>query len=158
MEQQKERLAMVSIPVQQGSKLYDFSEALREGTIFPELNLPFYLADSVPKTIDGKPDHRDPGGVQENREQLMQKICEISFVLDDLTLYLDTHCDDRQALKILEESSRLRQDLIKEFANRYYPLTRDCMAKSSCETFCEHAGENVFAWEKGPMPWEGACI
>ena len=50
--EQKERLAMVSIPVQQGSKLYDFSEALREGTIFPELNLPFYLADSVPKTID----------------------------------------------------------------------------------------------------------
>lgn len=45
--EQKERLAMVSIPVQQGSKLYDFSEALREGTIFPELNLPFYLADSV---------------------------------------------------------------------------------------------------------------
>ena len=69
------------------------------------MNLPFYLADSVPKTIDGKPDHRDPGGVQENREQLMQKICEISFVLDDLTLYLDTHCDDRQALKIWKRAA-----------------------------------------------------
>lgn len=156
--EQTERLAMVSIPVQRGSKLYDFSEALQEGTIFPELNLPFYLADHASLPKDGKADHPDPLSVQDGREQLMRKICEISFVLDDLTLYLDTHCDDRQALKILEESSRLRQDLMKEFANRYYPLTRDCMAKSSCESFCEHAKESVFAWEKGPMPWEGACI
>lgn len=38
----QEALAMAYVPIQQFHTVYDLDEALRVGTIFPELNKPFY--------------------------------------------------------------------------------------------------------------------
>lgn len=36
-------IAMASVPCQNFSEPYDLAKALKEGTIFPELNKPFYM-------------------------------------------------------------------------------------------------------------------
>lgn len=135
-------LAMAFVPVQQWGGLWEDREAFERGTIFRDLNLPFYAAEEL----------RLPGKDQEKteREKLLLDICRISFVLDDLTLYLDTHEDDRGALDLYREKSGEKEKLMKQFAEQYYPLTRDCV--SSCGR--EEAG---FCWQIGPLPWEGEC-
>lgn len=45
-----EALAIASVPMQKTDKIYAPSKALKEGTIFPELNLPFLLQNqSLPQ-------------------------------------------------------------------------------------------------------------
>ena len=38
-----------------------------------------------------------------SREQLMNTINEVSFAVDDIKLYLDTHPDDEKALDFFKE-------------------------------------------------------
>lgn len=38
-----ETLAITSVPIQKRTKVYFPDTALKEGTIFPELNLPFFV-------------------------------------------------------------------------------------------------------------------
>ena len=78
------------------------------------------------------------------------KIRQTGFVLDDLTLYLDTHQDDREAAQLYREKSREKEQLMGCFAEQFYPLTRSCAAE------CDKTEEG-FCWLAGPMPWEGGC-
>ena len=144
---QEAHLAIASIPVQQWGSLYDEKEALSIGTVFRDLNKPFFVAEIEKKDLkEAAPKSEE----QREREELLTKITETSFVLDDLTLYLDTHVNDSQALDMYRQKTQERNELKKQFASKFYPLTRDCMI------YCEHGGE--FCWQDGPMPWEGACV
>ena len=93
---QKEHLAMASVPVQQWGPLYDKEEALRRGTIFQELNLPFFAASDLEQGI--KQESTLSGKAQGEQERMLLEIQQISFVLDDLRLYLDTHPQDPDGL------------------------------------------------------------
>ena len=84
----KEHLAMASVPVQTWGALYDKDEVLAAGTIFKELDMPFFAADHIP----AEKGVTDP----------LTEIQKISFILDDLRLYLDTHPDDPDALTLLK--------------------------------------------------------
>lgn len=140
---QEEHLAIASVPCQKWGELYEEKEALEIGTVFRELNKPFFAAQGLTTGSNTKKTLNE-------QEQLFQRICEISFVLDDLTLYLDTHTGDRQALEIFTEKTKERTSLKKEFAEKFYPLTRDCVI---------YCGENnEFSWQNGPVPWEGVCL
>ena len=44
----KEHLAIASVPVQTWGALYDKDEVLAAGTIFKELDMPFFAADHIP--------------------------------------------------------------------------------------------------------------
>lgn len=148
---QKEHLAMASVPVQQWGPLYDKEEALRQGTIFRELNLPFFAdADSEQgvkqeRTLSGK--------VQGEQERMLLEIQQISFMLDDIRLYLDTHPQDPNGLQVLKQMAQERRELLGRFAGRFYPLTFDCMA----DLYRENPGTDCYCWEKGPVPWEAVC-
>lgn len=153
----KEHLAIASVPCQEWGNLYPEKQALKVGTIFEDLNMPFFAADG---TMNGGENQEKknslgvgkPGAaLDEERESYMQKIYEVSFFLDDLILYLDTHPKDKEALKLYVENSKKRAEMKKQFAEKFYPLTRDCMAE------CGRA-EDVFCWQEGPCPWEGACV
>ena len=75
------------------------------------------------------------------RKELLQKINEVSFAVNDITLYLDTHpCD--------EEMSEMREKALQEYARLYGPLTIDT-AKDTCSRRWE--------WVMQPWPWEGGC-
>lgn len=145
-------LAIATVPMQPWGEVYAEDAALRKGTVFPALNMPFYVTEDIldsPVTAKapGQPGNKE----QQEREALMTKIDQVSFFLNDLTLYLDTHCEDSEALRLFAEKGQERSRLLTLFAEQFYPLTQDCIAK------CKGAAEE-YLWAKGPMPWEGACV
>lgn len=83
------------------------------------------------------------------RKDLLEKINQVSFVVDDVKLYLDTHPWDEEALACFEEYSCLRNEALKEYAENYSPLTVDTVVYSDCENW---------NWINDPWPWqEGGC-
>lgn len=145
---QEEHLAIASVPMQKWGALYEDCEAIRTGTIFRELNMPFYLAKDEVQNECKKAE--TVSEEQRQRENLMTKILETCFVLDDLTLYLDMHETDEEAMRLFLQKSQERTELKKEFASLFYPLTRDCIPDAKTT--------GGFSWQDGPMPWEGACV
>ena len=84
-----------------------------------------------------------------NRKELLNHINQISFAVDEVKLYLDTHPCDTEALAYFREFSRERNLALKEYARIYGPLTVDT-AEDTCT---EH-----WNWINEPWPWqEGGC-
>lgn len=81
-----------------------------------------------------------------SREQLMDTINEVSFAVDDIKLYLDTHPDDKKALEFFKEKVMIRNEALKEYAAQYGPLTIDT-AEDTCS--------RQWDWVMQPWPWEG---
>lgn len=144
----QEHLAIASIPVQTLNTTLSPKEALLTGTVFPELNLPFFVEKEL---MNSTVINTDP---EDEREEMMMKIQEISFFLDDMRLFMDTHPDNQNGLELLKTALKTRKELLKKFALQFYPLTMDCMA----EIYTENPSSDCYCWSKGPMPWEGACV
>ena len=86
---------------------------------------------------------------QPGRKELLNYINQVSFAVDDVKLYLDTHPCDEEALSYFQEYSRLRGQALKEYASYYGPLIVDT-AYSSCS--------DRWNWINEPWPWqEGGC-
>ncbi len=148
-------LAIANIPIQEWGELYSEEEALNIGTVFPDLNKPFFAAEAEmgsKSPIASGADNTVKTKEQSDREQLIIKINQAAFYLDDLTLYLDTHEMDVQAIQMYHEKAKECAELRKQFAQQFYPLTRLCIP------FRTHDGEVSFCWQDGPMPWEGAGV
>ena len=145
-----EHLAIASVPVQKWDKVYDENKALRNGTIFPELNKPFFI------TVEAdEPERKEQKGSKEQqREEMLLQIQKTSFVVDDLRLYMDTHPKDMQGLALLKTMIKRRKELLKKFALQFYPLTLDCMA----DIYENDPDSECYCWQDGPCPWEGACV
>lgn len=137
-------LAIASVPMQEWSQVLDKQEALSVGTIFPELDKPFYCGE---KTKSAKQDLNP-------REKMLQEIQEVSFVLDDLRLFMDTHPQDKNGLELMKTMLKKRKELLITFALQFYPLTMDCMA----DIYEAYPTSECYCWQEGPMPWEGACV
>ncbi len=146
-----EHLAIASVPVQNWGRIYDENEALDNGTIFPELNKPFYVTAEI-NELEKKEDKAF--SEHQQREELLLQIQKVSFVVDDVRLYMDTHPKDIQGLALLKTMMKKRKELLKEYAMRFYPLTMDCMA----DIYDENPDSECYCWQKGPIPWEGACV
>ena len=85
-----------------------------------------------------------------SRQQLMARINEVSFAVNDMNLYLDTHPCDEKALVYCRELVQERKKLLKEYAEIYGPLTIDSTVWTE---------ESVWKWMEQPFPWEteGGC-
>lgn len=59
------------------------------------------------------------------KEKLMNRINEVSFAVNDVLLYLDTHPCCEEAISFYQECEQERQKLLKEYAQCYGPLTVD---------------------------------
>ncbi len=142
-------LAITTTPVQPWKDLYYFDSALKIGTIFPALNMPFYKAEDEPANPLA-PNDAFPFRGQESstKADLISQITCITFALNDLTLFLDTHPKEEKGIKLYNSIIEKRNELLKKFAKNYYPLTQD----SSNTTASDF--EN-FSWSLGPAPWEG---
>ena len=144
-----QHLAMASVPKQEWCEPYDPLTALMEGTIFPCLNLTFQKAPIGKSNCKTSSNMSDMA--QKNREEMMSTLGAISFALNDLTLYLDTHPDCPKGLALYYELLEKRLNLLSEFAGKFYPLTQISMITGEYD-------KNQYGWSEGPMPWEGACI
>jgi len=80
------------------------------------------------------------------KEQLLNDIGTVDFVLVELTLYLDTHPWDCNAMEYFNHYSKIKNQMEKEFSQKYFPLRKD-MSESNKE----------WRWGMAPLPWEGVC-
>jgi len=144
-----ESLAMATVPKQEWDEPYDLFTALEEGTLFPCLNLTFYKAPA------GKCQCQTSSSIsnisQKNREEMMSLLAAVSFALNDLTLYLDTHPDCAKGMTLFYQLLEQRLTLLSAFAGKFYPLTQTSMITGDYD-------QNLYGWSEGPMPWEGACL
>lgn len=81
-----------------------------------------------------------------NKEQLLRDIGIVDFTVTDLTLYLDTHPMDRTAMEYFNHYNRIKQQMVREFSQKYFPLNLD---QADCS--------QEWRWGAAPMPWEGEC-
>ena len=81
-----------------------------------------------------------------NKEQMLKDISIVDFILVEFALYLDTHPTDRNAMEYFNHYSRMKNQMVKEFSQKYFPLTKD-LAESNKE----------WRWVATPLPSEGAC-
>lgn len=146
---ESETLAMASVPTQKWCEPYDFEKALEDGTIFPCLNLPFFQSETEFSKPQKENSMLNPAAGKQH--DLLLEISQISFALDDLTLYLDTHPQCENGKNLFSELSKKRTALKEEYAKNYSPLTRDCISQTENQTHC-------FSWIDGPLPWEGGWI
>lgn len=92
-----------------------------------------------------------------DRAQLLKQIQEISFTVNDLTLYLDTHPLDTDALDAFAQARAQRKELMDQYARQFEPLTVDCVnpdTNNETNTHCKYQGQKHFTWSDGPLPWD----
>ncbi len=81
----------------------------------------------------------------QNQQQLMDWINQISFALNDVVLYLDTHPCDQEAMAYFQHFHKKRQEALEEYGRRFSPLTLDSI--SNCQ--------DQWEWVHDKWPWEG---
>ena len=64
-------------------------------------------------------------------------------ILDDVSLFLDTHPDNQEALAYYREVSNLRANALNAYEQQYGPL------------FSEHVTAGQWDWVTETWPWEG---
>ena len=78
-----------------------------------------------------------------DRRALFREIGAVSFVLDELRLYLDTHPDCADALSLFEQCAERRQELMDRYTEAFGPLDSYGFAP-----------DQGWRWNEGPGPWE----
>ncbi len=106
---------------------YDAADALKRGTLFPGLDLPFMNVVNKPDNLSGP----------------LCELMALDFVVQELKLYLDTHKDDREAFAALQTCIRLSREGRRRYVEQYGPITADDMRYA-----------DRFAWVDAPWPWQ----
>ena len=82
-------------------------------------------------------------GQDGGKKTLSDQIDAVSFAMDELRLFLDTHPDDAEALALFSELMQNRRELVEKYTEKYGPLESYFLNTSAGWT-----------WNSGPMPWE----
>ena len=77
------------------------------------------------------------------RDTLMNEIGTISFVIDELRLFLDTHPNDREALELFNTNAKKRRELVCDYTETFGPL----------DAYSENTVDG-WSWNCPPMPYE----
>ena len=75
--------------------------------------------------------------------QLLQKVYETGFALDDIALYLDTHPMDTQAMAYYQYAKKANQEAVAAYEKVYGPL------------LINQVNSGSWTWTVNPWPWEG---
>jgi len=75
--------------------------------------------------------------------RLFQAVNQYGFALSDITLYLDTHPKDQEALDYYNHMNHMYQKATSEYEHKYGPLT-------------QFGGEehDIWKWSVQSWPWE----
>ena len=84
--------------------------------------------------------------IPSNRQQLLHLLDLVSFAVDDLLLFLDTHPDDKEALKAFRYYEDVRRDALRSYSEQYGPLTIDTAGS-----------DDHWRWATEAWSWEGGC-
>ena len=108
-------------------ELYSQEEALAQGTLYPCLNLPFYLK------VNGSPVPATP----------LTQLQALNFVCTELGLYLDTHPEDREAFTLFQRYSEAEKKARAAYESQFGPLSQGSTA-----------AQKTWNWTMSPWPWE----
>jgi len=77
------------------------------------------------------------------KKALEKEIARLSFTMDELRLFLDTHPKDTQALAAFTELRKKRRERIDQYQEAFGPL-------------CAYSGggSEDWSWLQQPWPWE----
>lgn len=70
----------------------------------------------------------------------------VSFAMDELRLYLDTHPDDEEARALFQSYAERRHELLVQYTNEYGPMDSYFMNT-----------DNGWSWVDEPMPWKAGA-
>ncbi|WDL96088.1 spore coat protein CotJB [Alicyclobacillus sp. ALC3] len=76
--------------------------------------------------------------------QYLGELQSVDFVLVELTLYLDTHPDDAQAIAQFGQFQRRKMALMSQIENAYGPLRE----------YGNSPAGNHWSWADSPWPWQ----
>ncbi len=79
----------------------------------------------------------------QNRHDLMRQVMMTGFALDDITLYLDTHSDDPNAMEYYRSMQCANRDAVGAYEAAYGPL------------MINQVNSSAWGWTDSPWPWEG---
>ncbi len=77
------------------------------------------------------------------RDALLKQITVLDFMAVDLNLYLNTHPDDAEALKMYNDTIESRGKAVAGYEELYGPLTS-----------YRSKGGTGWTWEECPWPWQ----
>lgn len=80
---------------------------------------------------------------ENKREDMLLEITKLSFVLNDLNLYLDLHESDREMLEIFKNVAERLMKLELEYVECFGPLEVN-----------ENKSLSKFEWIDNPWPWQ----
>ena len=78
---------------------------------------------------------------KDEKNNLLLKIMEESFIINDLNLYLDINPNDREIFSLFQKHNDTLKELTEEYESKYQALTA-CGVKDS------------FSYILSPWPWE----
>lgn len=78
-----------------------------------------------------------------DKNKLLNEIMSLNFAVNDLVLYLDTHPNDSEAIKMHNEYSNKSKILTEEYQRKFGPLTVNF-----------DSSPNSWDWINQPWPWE----
>lgn len=107
---------------------YGQSEALAAGTLFPGLNLPFFRAVKSRLKCDN---------------DALCELMALGFAVTEMGIYLDTHKDDREALRLFTEYAAMLKDGRARYEAMYGPLQQTGVT-----------GKDGWNWLNDPWPWD----
>ena len=80
------------------------------------------------------------------QSELFCFINQVSFMLDDITLFLNTHPGCNEALEAYKHYKMLRNEAIQDYTEMYGPICKYDVNVN-----------NYWDWVNKPWPWEGEC-
>lgn len=121
-------LAFPYIPMQENDPpRYAQNDAMRAGTLFPGLDLPF---------------HQEIQSRFPAANTALTELMALDFAISELGLYLTTHKDDAEALELYWSYVRLGQQGREKYVEQYGPLCLTDLTPGS------------FKWLNDPWPWD----
>lgn len=77
-----------------------------------------------------------------NKAMLMKQLAQVSFSMDELRLFLDTHPKNREALSAFAALGKKRRELVERYEEHFGPLDS------------YGAVGDEWSWVQHPWPWE----
>lgn len=78
------------------------------------------------------------------KDALLYQIMQYKFALIELNLYLDTHPNDMEMIKLYDNYLEIEKKMCKKYESMYGPLTLDS----------DYLDKNGWTWNDGSWPWE----
>lgn len=81
------------------------------------------------------------------REKMLCEIGMIDFVIVEMTEYLDTHPDDKEAIDYVSYYIRMKNTMMQDYAEKYEPLS----------IATANTSQKTWNWVLQEPPWKGVC-